>query len=76
MVLPRARAQNLPLGADELGDERVSRLIDQFAQRPTLNDPAVAHQEDLVAEPAGLGEVVGDHDDGLLERSKDRRKSA
>ena len=24
-----------------------------------------------MAEPAGLGEVVGDHDDGLLERSED-----
>ena len=40
-------------------------------QRPALNDPAGAHQEDLVAEPTGLGEVMSDHDDGLLERSKD-----
>ena len=48
--------------------------IDQRLERPALDDPAVAHQEDLVAEPAGLGEVVRDHDDGLLERSEDRAK--
>ena len=35
--------QDLPLGADELSDERLGRLIDQFLERPALDDPAVAH---------------------------------
>ena len=68
---PAASPEDLPLGADELGDERLGRLARRARERPALDDPAVAHQDDLVAEPAGLGEVVGDHDDRLLERAED-----
>ena len=49
----------------------LGRLDRRVPERPALDDPAIAHQDDLVAEPAGLGEVVGHHDDGLLERSED-----
>src|SRR5262249_19273734 len=65
---------NLTLGTDELGDERIGRMIDQGSQSPALYDLPTAQEKDLMREPAGLGEVVGDHHDGLLERAENGPK--
>ena len=62
--------QRRTLGADEALDEVVGRLVDQLRQGTLLDDAAFAHQNDDVAEKPGLAHVVGDQDDGLVQRAE------
>ena len=51
--------------ADEVRDVVVGRRADELLARAELDDLAVAHDRDPVAEPQRLGEVVGDEDHRL-----------
>ena len=53
--------------AGELADVVVGGGADHLVRRTDLDDLAVAHDEDPVAELERLGEVVGDEDAGLLQ---------
>ena len=68
MIAPAvtARVRSSVLG--EGGDIVVGRGDEDVLGAADLHDPAVAHHGDPVAEPHGLVQVVGDEDDGLLQR--------
>ena len=51
--------------ADEVADVVVGRRPHHLVRRPDLDDLAVAHDQDPVAELERLAEVVGDEDHGL-----------
>lgn len=55
-------------GGHELRDEIVGGSGEDLLGRADLDDPAVAHHRDAVAEVHGLVQVVRDEDDGLAER--------
>ena len=52
---------------DELGDIRVGRVEDDLLRRADLDDHAVLHDRDAVADADRLIEVVGDENGGLAE---------
>ena len=52
---------------DELGDVVVGRLGYYLLGRALLDDDAVAHDGDAVAQFEGFVEVMGDEDDRLLQ---------
>ncbi len=54
--------------ANELFDVVVGRTQDDVLGTPLLLDGAIAQDGDAVAEPQRLVEIVGDEDDGLLQR--------
>ena len=54
---------------DELGDVVVGRVGEDLLGGADLDDPAVAHHRDAVAEAHRLVEVVGDEDDRLARAS-------
>ena len=57
-----AQRQDVRLGhvPDEVGDVVVGRSADQLLGSAGLDDVAVAHDHDVVAQLEGLGQVVGD----------------
>ena len=81
MVWPSIRASRpLHLGghdvhagrADEIADEGVRRLVEQFRRRAALHHAAVMHHHHGIGEGQRLGLVVGDIDHGEIELAMQR----
>ena len=58
------RAREFVGGAGEVGDERIGRAVIDLVRRAHLQQLAVAHHADAVAEHHRLGLVVGDIERG------------
>ena len=67
MIQRSVRTCDLGTSLDEVGDVVVGRGADDLLRPPGLDDLAVAHDHDVVAELERLGEVVGDEDHGLAD---------
>src|SRR5260370_11183095 len=59
------------LRADESGDERIRRPVEEILETALLHDATVAQEDDVVAQKSGLAKVVGDQHHRLAERAKD-----
>jgi hypothetical protein len=60
-----------PVGADESFDEGIGRPRQQRLRRVVLDQRTIAQDGDAVADLQRLVDVVGDEDDGLLQRLQD-----
>ncbi len=63
-VARHQRAREFVGGAGEIGDEQIRRAVIDLVRRIHLQQLAVAHHADAVAEHDGLGLVVGDVERG------------
>ena len=55
-----------PLRVDEFGNKIVGRIFPKLGERTMLNDAALVHQNDFVAEVRRFGEVVRHQQRGLV----------
>src|SRR5262245_28308536 len=63
--------RRLGLGPEELGDERLGRMLRQVGECPLLHDAAGAEQRDAGAQEKGFAHIVRHQDDGLVELAED-----
>jgi len=59
-------------GSDEVTDESMRGLVEQFGRRAALHHAAVMHDDDGVGEGERLGLVVGDIDHREIELAMQR----
>ena len=59
------------LDRDDPGNCRGDRSAENFFDRRVLNDPALIHDGNLVAERESFHAIVSDEQDGYIERAKE-----